>query len=238
MMKTINVTYPLSDGWAYLLSFLLSERMKHMIITISRETGSGGHTIGKMLAEQLGYSFYDRELISLVAKEMHLDEKIIAENGEIMSDQTYMDMTSGFIPFSRKSKVPVDKIQEAQTGLIQAIAQKGNCVIVGRGADYILSKRKDAFHIFIHANMEHRVKRVQNHDGISGEENRIQRELEVKDHSRGMLYQLFTGREWGKVANYNLSIDTGVFTKTQATELILAALEKYRGGTAMCEAHN
>lgn len=93
-----------------------------MIITISRETGSGGHTIGKMLAEQLGYSFYDRELISLVAKEMHLDEKIIAENGEIMSDQTYMDMTSGFIPFSRKSKVPVDKIQEAQTGLIQAIA--------------------------------------------------------------------------------------------------------------------
>lgn len=118
-----------------------------MIITISRETGSGGHTIGKMLAERLGYDFYDKELIPLVAK-----------------------------------------------------------------------------------NMEHRIARVQRHDGITGEDNRIRRELEVKDHSRGMLYQFFTGREWGRVANYHLSIDTSVFTKTQATEIILNALEKYNGG--------
>ena len=201
-----------------------------MVITISRETGSGGHTVGKMLAEQLGYDFYDRELISLVAKEMQLDEEIIVENGENMSDKTYMDMISGFIPFSRKSRVPLDKIQETQNRLIQTVAEKGNCVIVGRGADYVLSGRKDAFHVFIHANMEHRIERVQRHDGISGEESRIRRELEVKDHSRGMFYQFFTGREWGRVSNYNLSIDTGVFTKTQAMEIILNALEKYNGG--------
>lgn len=201
-----------------------------MVITISRETGSGGHTIGKMLAERLGYDFYDKELISLVAEEMHLDETTIAENGENMSDKTYLDMASGFIPFSRKEKVPVDKIQETQNRLIRSIAQKGNCIIVGRGADYILSESKEAFHVFIHANMEHRIERVQRHDGISGEETRIRRELEVKDHSRGMLYQFFTGREWGRVSNYNLSIDTGVFTKTQATEIILNALEKYNGG--------
>lgn len=201
-----------------------------MIITISRETGSGGHTVGKMLARQLGYDFYDKEIISLVAKEMDLDESIIAENGENMSDKTYLDMASGFIiPFSRKERVPFDKIQAAQNKLIQTIAQKGNCVIVGRGADYILSDRKDAFHVFIHANMEHRIERVQRHDGISGEENRIRRELEVKDNSRGMFYQFFTGREWGRVANYNLSVDTGVFTKTQAMELILSAIEKYNG---------
>lgn len=201
-----------------------------MVITISRETGSGGHTVGKMLAKQLGYDFYDKELISLVAKEMHLDEETIAENGENMSDKTYLDMASGFIPFSRKDRVPIDKIQETQNKLIQSIAEKGNCVIVGRGADYILAGRTDAFHVFIHANMEHRIARVQRHDGISGEESRIRRELEVKDHSRGMLYQFFTGREWGKVSNYNLSVDTGVFTKTQAMELILCAIEKYNGG--------
>ncbi len=148
-----------------------------MVITISRETGSGGHTIGKMLAEQLGYDFYDKELISLVAKETHLDEGTIAENGENMSDKTYIDMASGFIPFSRKAKIPVDKIQETQNKLIQDIAKKGNCVIVGRGADYILSGKKDAFHVFIHANMEHRVARVQRHEGISGEENRIEENL-------------------------------------------------------------
>ncbi len=201
-----------------------------MVITISRETGSGGHTVGKMLAEQLGYDFYDKELISLVAKETHLDEGTIAENGENMSDKTYIDMASGFIPFSRKAKIPVDKIQQTQNKLIQSIAEKGNCVIVGRGADYILSKKKDAFHIFIHANMEHRIARVQRHEGIFGEESRIRRELEVKDHSRGMLYQFFTGREWGRVANYNLSVDTGIFTKTQATEIILDAINKYNGG--------
>ena len=201
-----------------------------MVITISRETGSGGHTVGKMLAQRLDYDFYDKELISLVAKEMHLDEETIAENGENMSDKTYIDMASGFIPFSRKDKVPVDKIQETQNKIIQTIAQKGNCVIVGRGADYVLASKKDAFHVFIHANMKHRIERVQRHDGISGEENRIRRELEVKDHSRGMLYQFFTGREWGHVSNYNLSIDTGIFTKTQATELILDAMEKYNGG--------
>ena len=203
-----------------------------MIITISRETGSGGHTVGKMLAQQLNYAFYDKEIISLVAKEMNLDEATIAENGENMSDKTYIDMISGFIPFSRKDRVPLDKIQDAQNKLIQAIAERGNCVIVGRGADYILSGRKDAFHVFIHANMEHRIERVQRHDGISGEENRIRRELEIKDHSRGMLYQFFTGREWGRVSNYNLSVDTSIFTKTQAMELILSAIEKYNGGNS------
>jgi uncharacterized protein len=201
-----------------------------MIITISRETGSGGHTIGKMLAEKLGYDFYDKELISLAAKEMHIDEETVAENEETMSDKTYIDMASGFIPFSRKSKVPLDRIQETQTKLIQSIAEKGNCVIVGRRADYILSKRKDALHIFIHADIEYRVNRVQRHEGISGEEKRIKRELEVKDRSRGMLYQFFTGREWGRVANYNISIDTGIFTKEQTVELILSAVEKYNEG--------
>ena len=95
-----------------------------MVITISRETGSGGHTVGKMLAERLGYDFYEKELISLVAKKMHLDEETIAENGENMSDNTYIDMACGFCSFSRKAKVLVDKIQETQTTEIILDAMK------------------------------------------------------------------------------------------------------------------
>ena len=201
-----------------------------MIITISRETGSGGHTVGKMLAEKLGYAFYDKEIITTVAKEMNLDEKIVSENGETMSDQTYMDMVSGFIPFSRKERVPLEEMKEKQDNLMREIANRGDCVIVGRGSDYIFAGRKDAFHVFVHASMEHRVARAQRHEGISGQDKRIRRELEVKDHSRGMYYQYFTGREWGKVGNYNLSVDTSVFTKTQTVELIVEALEKYNGG--------
>ena len=112
-----------------------------MIITISRETGRGGHTVGKMLAERLGYAFYDKEIIQEVAREMHLDEKTVLENGETMSDQTYMDMVSGYIPFSRKEKVLFEEIKRRQDQLIERIAEKGNCVIVGRGSDYILAGR-------------------------------------------------------------------------------------------------
>lgn len=196
-----------------------------MIITISRETGSGGHTVGQMLAKKLGYDFYDREIVAEVAKEMHIDENVILENGENMSDKTYLDMVSGFVPFSRKEKIPFDQIKETQDNLIRKIAQHDNCVIVGRGADYILKDWSNAFHVFIHADMEHRVARVQRHENAVNQERRIRRELEVKDHSRGMYYNYFCGKKWGDVGNYNLSIDTSLFTKTQSVNLIITALK-------------
>ncbi len=160
-----------------------------MVITISRETGSGGHTIGKLLAEKLGYAFYDKEIVASAARAMGIDEKFILENGENMSDQDYIDMKSGFIP------------------------------------DYILRGREDVFHVFIHAGMEHRVRRVQRHEGVAGQEERIRRELEQKDRSRAMYYRYFAQREWGRVENYTLSLDSSTFTKTQCAELIIRALE-------------
>ena len=129
-----------------------------MIITISRQTGSGGHTVGRLLAEKLGYEFYDKEIVASVAGTMGIDEKLILENGENMSDQDYIDMKSGFVPHYRKADVPYEEIRKAQEKVIRNIAEKGNCVIVGRGADYILRAREDAFHVFIHASMAHRVK--------------------------------------------------------------------------------
>lgn len=196
-----------------------------MIITISRETGSGGHTVGKLLAERLGYDFYDKEIVASVASKMGIDEKLILENGENMSDQDYIDMKSGFVPYYRKAEVPYEEIKEAQDRVIKSIAEKGNCVIVGRGADYILRARNDVFHVFIHADMEHRVKRVQRHEGVTNQEDRIQRELEQKDRSRATYYRYFTQKEWGKVENYTISLDAGTFTKTQCVELIIQAME-------------
>ena len=132
-----------------------------MIITISRQTGSGGHTVGRLLAEKLGYEFYDKEIVASVAGTMGIDEKLILENGENMSDQDYIDMKSGFVPHYRKADVPYEEIRKAQEKVIRNIAEKGNCVIVGRGADYILRAREDAFHVFIHASMAQGGKRVQ-----------------------------------------------------------------------------
>lgn len=196
-----------------------------MVITISRETGSGGHTIGKLLAEKLGYAFYDKEIVASAAGEMGIDEKLILENGENMSDQDYIDMKSGFIPHCRKPEVPYEEIREAQDRVIRSIADKGNCIIVGRGADFILRGRSDVINVFIHADMEHRVRRVQRHEGVTGQEERTRRELERKDRSRTMYYRYFTEEEWGRAENYTIALDTGVFTKTQCAELIIRALE-------------
>ncbi len=195
-----------------------------MIITISRETGSGGHTVGKLLAEKLGYTFYDKEIVASVAKEMGIDEKLILENGENMSDQDYIDMKSGFIPHYKEAEVPYEEIKEAQDRVIKSIADKGNCIIVGRGADFILRGRSDVINVFIHADMERRVRRVQRHEGVTGQEERIRKELEEKDRSRTTYYRYFTGGEWGKVENYTLSLDAGIFTKTQCAELIIKAV--------------
>ena len=196
-----------------------------MVITISRETGSGGHTIGKLLAEKLGYAFYDKEIVASAAGEMGIDEKLILENGENMSDQDYINMKSGFIPHCRKPEVPYEEIREAQDRVIRSIADKGNCIIVGRGADFILRGRSDVINVFIHADMEHRVRRGQRHEGVTGQEERIRRELERKDRSRTMYYRYFTEEEWGRAENYTIALDTGVFTKTQCAELIIRALE-------------
>ena len=201
-----------------------------MIITISRETGSGGHTIGQMLAEKLGYRFYDKEIITEVAREMKLAEDVVMENDEYLSDSTYMDMVSGFVPFSRKQKVPFDKIEEVQEKIIRHVASDGNCIIVGRSADHILRDVPDTLNVFIHADMAHRVSRVQAHEGVTGQEKRIRRELEAKDRSSSAYYIYFTGREWGSVGNYNLSIDTGLFSKEQSAEMILAAVSMLKGG--------
>ncbi len=200
-----------------------------MIITISRQTGSGGHTVGRLLAEKLGYEFYDKEIVASVAGTMGIDEKLILENGELMSDQDYIDMKSGFVPHYRKAEVPYEEIREAQEKVIKSIAEKGNCVIVGRGADYILRARDDAFHVFIHAGMDHRVKRVQRHEGVTDQAERIQKELEQKDRSRATYHRYFTQQEWGKVENYTLSLDSGTFTKTQCADLIIKALEMKTG---------
>lgn len=199
-----------------------------MVITISRETGSGGHTIGKLLAEKVGYAFYDKEIVASAARQMGIDAKLILENGENMSEQDYIDMKSGFIPHYRKPEVPYEEIKEAQDKVIKSIADKGNCVIVGRGADYILRGRSDVIHVFIHADMECRVRRVQRHECVTGQEERIRKELENKDRSRMMYYRYFTQREWGRVENYTLSLNAGELAKTQCVEIIIMMMDFVR----------
>ena len=179
------------------------------IITISREFGSGGRSIGRMVAEKLGYQFYDQELILDVAKESGLAKEVVAAYEEYATHKSSflyaIAMSNGGSFYGGMSFA--NQIQIAQAKVINNLAEKGNCVIVGRGADYILRDREDCLNVFIHASMKFRAERIVR---LYGETDKKPEErLHDKDAKRKVYYKSFTMREWGDYHNYQISLDSG-----------------------------
>jgi cytidylate kinase len=177
--------------------------MKKIVVTIAREYGSGGRLIGRRLAEEMGFAFYDRELITLAAAECGLDEKFV----ESLEDKKM----SGFLysAYMTYIDLPVpERVFIAQSNAIRAMAERGSCVIIGRCADYVLADMPDCVSIFIHASVETRVKIVRDeyHEG-SGELAGFIRKM---DKDRAAYYNFFTQRKWGRAQNYDICIDSGV----------------------------
>ncbi len=195
------------------------------IITISRQFGSGGHSIAKAVAERMGIAFYDNNLITEVAKQSGLSEEFIRENEE------YASHSSSFLYQLAMSTAGTygypsvyQKLYEAQTKVIEEIANKESCVIVGRCADYILKNREDCLHVFIHADNEHRAKHILEKYGPT-EKTTAQR-IKDKDNKRRNYYRFHTDREWGVAANYHLSLDSGALGEELCVELIVKAAQK------------
>ena len=194
------------------------------IITISRQFGSGGHSIAKAVAERMGIAFYDNNLITEVAKQSGLSEEFIRENEE------YASHSSSFLYQLAMSTAGTygypsvyQKLYEAQTKVIEEIANKEPCVIVGRCADYILKERKDCLHVFIHADNEHRAKHILEKYGPT-EKTTAQR-IKDKDNKRRNYYRFHTDREWGVAANYHLALDSGALGEELCVQLIMKAME-------------
>ena len=133
--------------------------MVKKIITISREFGSGGRFIGELCAKELGFSFYDKEIMEQVAKETGLSEKFISERGEYSPKSSIFSYS--FLGRDLKGASIEDYIYQVQRNIILDIAEKGNCVIVGRCADFILKDREDVLNIFIHGTEEKKCDRIQ-----------------------------------------------------------------------------
>ena len=195
------------------------------IITISRQFGSGGHSIAKAVADRLGIAFYDNNLITEVAKQSGLSEEFIRENEE------YASHSSSFLYQLAMSTAGTygypsvyQKLYEAQTRVIEEIANKEACVIVGRCADYILKDREDCLHVFIHADNEHRSKHILEKYGPT-EKTTAQR-IKDKDNKRRNYYRFHTDREWGVAANYHLALDSGALGEELCVELIVKAAQK------------
>ena len=192
------------------------------IVTISREFGSGGRTIGKLVAERLGYQFYDRELVNKVAERSGFSPEFIEESGEYASARSsllFAMATAG--QYSADGLSMHDRLYIEQTRFIEELAEQGRCVIVGRCADYILREHKDCLHVFIHADMASRAKRIVERYGEKDKS--PEKRLAEKDQKRRVYYKNYTGRNWGQAQNYDLCLNSGVLGEEVCVELIVAA---------------
>ena len=201
--------------------------MSKRIITISREFGAGGHTVGKKVAEELGIPFYDQEIIDHAVAETGFSPDFVREAGEYASTthrflfNLLLSHSVTAVPGGELSNY--DKIYIAQTKTIQDLAEKSPCVIVGRCADYILRERDDVLSVFLHASDEYRQQRILEQYGeIEGKT--IGERLEEKDKKRMLYYKHYTDRDWGDVKNYHLTINTAVIPLDMAVRWIVDAV--------------
>lgn len=180
------------------------------IITIGREFGSGGREIGKRLADELGIAYYDNEIITQIAERTEMAEGYVQHVME-NSPSTLIPITIG-----RSFYMGMDPIMEQnnvvyreQSRLIQELAEKSDCIIVGRSADYIL-REKNPLRLFIYAEMPHKMERCRKRAPKQEEftDRELKRHIQDVDRRRSRYYQFFTGQTWGERLNYDLCINT------------------------------
>ena len=196
--------------------------MEKRIITISREFGSGGRTIGRKVAEQLGIPFYDKELVDHIAIESGFAPQFVEEHGEHSPGKSFFSYAfahSG-VPGVMNGMSTADFLWNIQCNVILQVAEQGPCVIVGRNADYILKDRKDCLHAFIHADMNFRADRIVRLYGES-EKSPLTR-LQEKDKRRRVNYQHYTGRVWGTAQNYDICLNSSTLGIDQCADIIIA----------------
>lgn len=199
--------------------------MGKKIITVSREFGSGGRTIAKQVAERLGYNFYDDEIINRVIETSGLSREIVEKYDEYATHKNSflysIAVNAGGDNYSGLSFA--NRVQIAQINVIKQMAEEGNCVIVGRGADYILREREDCLNVFVRASVKYRADRVVS---LYGETDvKIEQRLKDKDTKRKVFYRAFTMREWGVCENYHLMLDSGVIGLEKCTDIICEIAE-------------
>ncbi len=199
--------------------------MEKKIITISREFGSGGRSVGRKVAEKLGIPFYDKELVDQVALESGFAPKYVEENGEHSPGKSMFSyaFASQGVPGIMSGLSTADFLWNIQCNVIMQLAEKGPCVIVGRNADYILKDRSDCLHAFIHADKEFRADRIVRLYGES--EKSPESRLNEKDKRRRVNYQHYTGRTWGESRNYDICLSTSRLGVEACADLIVALVK-------------
>ena len=235
---------PFADGVAFLvtLAFLIIELKKissqktetkaqlvgettqgklqtdKVIITISREYGSGGRYIGKLLSEKLGVKLYDKEFVMDVAKETGLSPEFIENNEQRRA--VLSSLNNGYYFGLNNS----DELFLKESEMIKEIAERESCIIVGRCADYILRDRKNVLKVFVYSDMDDKVARAVKYYGM--DEKKARKEIQRIDKLRGNHYNYYTGNEWRDYSNYDICINSDVLGVENAADMIAKAVAK------------
>lgn len=205
--------------------------MKHVVITIARGYGSGGRTIGKMLAEELGINFYDRNLLRLASDDSGINEQLFA-NADEMAKNTLLFKTAKsvykgeIIPPDRDDFISNENLFNYQAKIIKELAEKESCIIMGRCADYILKDCDHVLRIYVHASMEDciegvrkiapgSVKDIENDKSVINYINKV-------DKNRATYYRYFTGNNWRDADNYDLCLNSSKLGYEECISLVKA----------------
>ena len=191
------------------------------VITISREYGAGGHTIGKRVAQELGIEIYDKDIVRETVRASGFETEVVQEEEEDVSK------ASAFLNSLCSSSVhyrdPQEVIHEVQTAVILQFAKKGPCVILGRCADDILRESGvEALNVFIHADDLHRAVRISEMTGVTNA-TELQKLMAKKDSSRRNYYEHYTRKKWGDSHNYDLTLDSGKLGVDLCVRMIVEA---------------
>ena len=195
------------------------------IITIGREFGSGGHEVGRRLAAELGLKLYDKELLKMMAQESNICEKVLEDYDEKNSGSLlYSIMMDVYPTMNYVGNTLQHQIYQAQYDTIRKVGLKGGCVIVGRGADYILRDLPHVTSVFIHASDEFRIGRIVEYEHVSPQ--KAKDIITKADKKRASYYNFQTEKKWGNVASYHLSLDASDIGIDGCVRVIRAYLEE------------
>lgn len=204
--------------------------MKHIIINIGRQLGSGGHDIGRMLALDFQAKYYDRELLNLAAKESGLSEKIFEQNDEKKGFfRGLLNLGSPHVSSGRvyNSGVSQESLFQFQSEAIKKAANEGSCVFVGRCADYVLRNLPNTVSVFVTASMDYRVQQIMNKQHL--DEDAARKFIEQGESERSTYYNYYSGKKWGAAESYDLCIDSSVLGLVETEKIIVQFIKKKFG---------
>ncbi len=199
------------------------------IVTIAREVGSGGRELGRLLADSLGYRYYDREILSEIAQQTSLTEEFVQGVVERRPQPVFSVSAAQMTAFvDTYAVMPAQSVYQAQREAIRSLAQRSDCVIIGRCADYIL-RDMNPLRVFLHADLESRVKRCLERQSAGPDaldEKAVRSLVQRIDRERGKYYDFYTGLRWGDKANYDLCVNTSGADMAAIAELLAEAVRR------------